>query len=92
MTISIPSSFQLGGRTWTVKHVKGKRKWWGRAKCGSCRIELAAHKSEEALLHTFLHELNHAILYTMARNELFEDENFVDGHASLLLQVLTTAE
>lgn len=74
-----------------MKHV-GKKKWWGKASCGKCLIELAEHKTKEALRHTFLHELNHAILYTMARNELFDDENFVDGHAALLLQVLTTSE
>ena len=92
MKISIPKTFELGGRTWRVKHLKGKKRWWGRAKCGSCVIELAEHKTKQALRHTFLHELNHAILYTMARNKLFNDENFVDGHSSLLLQALTTAK
>lgn len=58
-----------------------------------CLIELSAKNADaEELLHTFLHELNHAIFWTMDKQKLYENEALVDGHASLLLQALTTAK
>lgn len=43
------------------------------------------------LLHTYLHELTHAILYYM-NDKLWRNEKFVDQFAGLLEQALETAE
>lgn len=92
MKLTIPSTFELAGRTWTVKRV-GKKKWYGRTRGGNCLIELSTKsKDDEELMHTFLHELLHAILYTQGDDKLFYDEFFVDSSASLLMQALTTAK
>lgn len=75
-----------------MKYV-GKKSWYGRTKCNECLIELSSRcKNSEETLHTFLHELNHAIFWAMDKQKLFEAEGLVDGHASLLMQALTTAE
>ena len=91
MHLKIPKTFQLGGRTWKVKRV-GKKRWYGRCIAGRCQIEIAECRSKEEELHTFLHELTHAIMYTMGRKKLFSDEYFVDSSSSLLLQALKSAE
>jgi hypothetical protein len=44
-----------------------------------------------ALLHTFYHELSHAILHYM-NNKLEYDEKFVDDFGGLLAQAMDTAE
>lgn len=92
MTISIPSSFKLGARTWTVKRV-GKKKWYGQTSHNECEIRLSSRcKDDEELLHTFLHELTHAIAYAMGWTKFNDDEAKIDGFASLLMQAMTTAE
>jgi hypothetical protein len=59
----------------------------------TCTIKLSARcQDEEEYLHTFLHELNHAIYFTMGNEERYKDEYLIDGHAALLLQALVTAE
>lgn len=75
-----------------MKHV-GRRKWFGRTNSGTCVIELSSRcKDDEEYLHTFLHELNHAIFWAMSKEKLWSDESLVDGHAGLLLQALVTAK
>jgi predicted SprT family Zn-dependent metalloprotease len=40
---------------------------------------------------TFFHEMTHAILYAMGREDLNQDENFVDVFSGLFHQALKTA-
>ena len=90
--ISIPKTFELGGRTWTVKLV-GKRKWYGQTTPHECKIELSKLcRTPEAELHTFLHELLHAAAITMGWSKFNNDEEHIDAMASLLQQALTTAK
>lgn len=90
--ISIPKTFQLGGRTWKVKRV-GKRKWYGSTHSHSCTIELSSLcNTKEIEQHTFLHEVMHAVAITMGWSKFNDDEDKVDAMASLLLQVLTTSK
>lgn len=92
MKFAIPSSFQLAGRTWTVKRV-GKRKWYGQTNSTKCTIKLSTlNKDDEEYRHTFLHELLHACSYAMAWTSFNNNEARIDGLANLLLQVLTTGE
>ena len=47
-------------------------------------------QSETLLHHTYLHEVTHAILDAMGKEDLSKDEEFVDMFSGLLHQVLTT--
>lgn len=89
----IPTSFQLGGRTWTVvRNVKSKKEL-GSCSSATCTIKLTTlNRNDEEELHTFYHELLHAIAYTMAWGKFFVDELKIDGVAGLLAQALVTAE
>lgn len=72
--------------------VKSKKEF-GSCDSATCTIVLTnRNRSDEEELHTFLHELMHAITYTMGWKRLFKDEMRIDSLAALLLQVLTTAE
>jgi Zn-dependent peptidase ImmA (M78 family) len=91
--VRIPSSFQLGGLTFTVK-VLPTKKWPDPEAVGLFRpdkneILLLHDKDRSKLLHSFFHELEHAILHVMNRDKLYRDEAFVDLHSCLLLQALT---
>lgn len=71
----------------------GKRKWFGQTNHNECEIKLSSRcKDDEELLHTFLHELTHAIAYAMGWNEFNDDEGKIDGFASLLMQTMVTAK
>ena len=48
--------------------------------------------TRETMEQVFLHELEHAILLVMGRDKLYRDEAFVDLHAALVHQALTTME
>lgn len=90
--MKIPKTFRLGGRTWHVKRGVKMRKSLGKCHPFHCLIEISSNcRDKEEEKHTFLHELMHAIAYTMAWEKLFNDEEGIDGIASLLLQVLTTS-
>jgi hypothetical protein len=90
----IPKQFQLGGLTFTVKILPAK-KWPDAEAVGlflpdKNEILVLYDKDRTAVLHRFMHELEHAILHTMNRDRLYRDEAFVDLHANLLLQALTS--
>ncbi len=88
--MKIPSRFELGGRTWHVERgVKGKR-WYGHCSSTKCLIRLSTkNKTRREELHTFLHELLHAVKFTMGHKR--HNEVKIDAMASLLLQALTTS-
>lgn len=89
----IPKTFQLGGRTWTVKRRVRSKKWYGRTHQSECRIELSTYnKNEEEELHTFMHELLHAVAGTMGWEKLNNDEVKIDALAGLLVQAMQTSE
>jgi hypothetical protein len=48
-------------------------------------------KSQQMMEHAFYHELVHCILFALGKNELSEDESFVDTFAGLLHQAMKTA-
>ena len=99
----IPKTFSLVNRQWKVKWVsKKKMRKLSRDKhppLGMCdgrkaRIYLnrEAHDGlpEEWLMHTFLHELEHAMRF--ANGEQKHNEKDVDRRAAILHQFLTTME
>lgn len=90
--MGIPKTFELAGRTWTVKRNVKSKKWFGQTQAGRCLIQLSTmNKDDEEEAHTFLHELLHAIASTMGWEKFNKDESKIDAVAGLLLQALTTA-
>jgi Zn-dependent peptidase ImmA (M78 family) len=91
--MAIPKTFRLGGRTWTVKRGVPSKKWYGRTHHTKCLIEISTFsKSPEEELHTFYHELLHAIAGTMGWTKFNRNEDKIDAMASLLLQVTESSE
>jgi hypothetical protein len=87
-----PVSFKLGGRTWKVERVEKRGQWLGKCSPSRCRIRLNMHriKNNEELMHTFMHELLHAVCFAMGWEALNDDEDKIDAMASLLVQVERT--
>lgn len=91
--MSIPKTFQLGGRTWRVKRGLQLKGRLGETDGQRCVIRLSARcGTGEEELHTFYHELMHAIAFTIGWKELNDDEEKIDALANLLLQFKQSAK
>lgn len=103
----IPSRFKLLGHTITVSYEPEAH--YEKARYGACSFEgkwiklcppSPSHPiTQSSLEHTFLHELNHMILYHCHGLEkvkgdipLYDNEPFVEFYAGLMHQALTTME
>lgn len=93
--MEIPKTFQLGPHRWRVEHVDGVFDVEGDACNGVCcfatltiRVNVSAAPS--LVLHSFLHEVMHAVLWTIG-HELQVHEGFVDATGAALAQVLSTS-
>lgn len=98
--MNIPSSFNLLGHEVKVEYnpkLYITEEAYGRAFYNENKIEIQS-PSDEVILNetvieqTFLHEVTHLILNSMGEDDLNRKEKFVDMFASLLHQILTTAE
>lgn len=59
--------------------------------CGTeCVIRLKRGMSDEALQHTFYHELCHAMCFTLGWKALNKDEESIDALGNVLFQYLKT--
>ena len=68
-------------------------KWYGRTHHAKCLIELSTfNRTDEEELHTFFHELLHAIAGTMGWSKFNKNEDKIDAMSSLLLQVTLTSK
>ena len=98
MEFNIPNKLKIGGVDYSIKHVEH---------CGNYDdfgfwrpqgiIELAKQSggfeiSESKKRQTFFHELTHAILFAMGKDELNEDESFVNTFSSFLNEAINTME
>lgn len=98
MKFIIPKKFKVGSVEYEVKQVEH---------CGNCDdfgfwrpqgiIEIANQSegykvSESRQQQVFLHELTHAILAQMGKEELNEDESFVNTFSSFLSEAISTME
>lgn len=98
MKFIIPKKFKVGSVEYEVKQVEH---------CGNCDdfgfwrpqgiIEIAKQAggykvSESMQQQVFLHELTHAILAQMSKEELNEDESFVNTFSSFLSEAISTME
>lgn len=91
--ITVPNSFKLGGRTWSVELVDmidDDSTLLGDCDGSDAVIRLKSGLKAETFQHTFYHELCHAICFTLGWGKLNEDEERVDALASALFQYLKT--
>lgn len=86
---TIPKTFRLAGTTWKVDEVEHMNNL-GETHINQALIKVDKNLPSDVKFQTFLHELGHAILYTMGESE--HDERKIDGYAHLLHQFLITAK
>jgi hypothetical protein len=79
----IPKTFQLVGGKWTVKTVKDMTDL-GRCDPAVFTIYIKEGLNPAYAEQTFYHELVHAIMFAMGKNE--HNEEFVDAFGALLHQ------
>ena len=93
---SIPSEFQVGGKTYTVKLVDGLEKRanaLGLTHFDACEVEIdASIKNPDTLSITVYHELMHTIFESLGKPELNSNEELVDSVANLLHQFHKTSK
>jgi hypothetical protein len=91
----IPDKFQLGAHTVSVlKDVPLKEAWgeWNN-ETKTMRLRKPSKRNPDTFYYqTFVHELVHAVLDTMGREELSKDESFVDGLSEMLTQAVISSE
>lgn len=99
MKFNIPKRFTLGGVEHKVikQTIVGDNADFGEFSCeGKIRIaELVGGSnqvSESKQLQTFFHEFTHAILFTMRKDDLYQDESFVNTFSSFLCEAINSME
>ena len=98
MEFNIPNKLKIGGVDYSIKHVEhcGMNDDFGLWRPQGI-IEIANQAggyevSDSKKRQTFLHELTHAILFAMGKEELNEDESFVNTFSSFLNEAINTME
>ena len=98
MEFNIPNKLKIGGVDYSIKHVEhcGIDDDFGLWRPQGI-IEIANQSggyevSESKKRQVFLHELTHAILAQMGKEELNEDESFVNTFSSFLSEAISTME
>ena len=98
MEFKIPKKLKVGGVDYVVKQVEHCGNY---DDFGFCRpqgiIEIANQAggyevSDSKKRQTFLYELTHAILFAMSKEELNDDESFVNTFSSFLNEAISTME
>ena len=98
MEFNIPNKLKIGGVDYSIKHVEhcGIDDDFGLWRPQGI-IEIANQAggyevSNSKKKQTFLHELTHAILFAMGKEELNDDESFVNTFSSFLNEAINTME
>ena len=98
MELKIPKKFKVGGVDYEVRLVEhcGTDDDFGLWRPQGI-IEIANQSggydiSESKKKQTFFHELTHAILFTMRKDDLNDDESFVNTFSSFLTEAINTIE
>ena len=98
MEFNIPNKLKIGGVDYSIKHVEhcGMNDDFGLWRPQGI-IEIANQAggyevSDSKKRQTFLHELTHAILFAMGKEELNEDESLVYTFSSFLADAINTME
>ena len=98
MEFNIPNKLKIGGVDYSIMHVEhcGMNDDFGLWRPQGI-IEIANQAggyevSDSKKRQTFLHELTHAILFAMGKEELNDDESFVNTFSSFLNEAINTME
>ena len=98
MEFNIPNKLKIGGVDYSIKHVEhcGIDDDFGLWRPQGI-IEIANQAggyevSDSKKRQTFLHELTHAILFAMGKEELNDNESFVNTFSSFLNEAINTME
>ena len=98
MEFKIPKKLKVGGVDYSVKQVEhcGTNDDFGLWRSQGI-IEIANQTggydvSESKKKQTFFHELTHAILFAMRKDDLNDDESFVNTFSSFLSEAINTME
>lgn len=98
MEFNIPKKFKVGGVDYTVNMVEhcgiddDFGRWYPFGFIEIANQSGGYQVSESRKKQTFLHELTHAILGQMGKEELNEDESFVNTFSSFLAEAINTME
>ena len=90
----IPDSFELGSHIVQVSKGVPLTNAWGEWHNERKKVRLrkkSRNNPDSFYYQTFVHELVHAILDTMGREELSLDEGFVDAFSEYLTQIILTS-
>jgi Zn-dependent peptidase ImmA (M78 family) len=84
MAGKIPRSFTLMNRTWAVRFMTDEEaeiadKAYGYCDPENAEILLNPKQNREHLIHTYYHELVHALFFALGKNKLNRDEDLVDA-------------
>jgi hypothetical protein len=93
--MKIPYEFNLGAHKITVRKNLRLKDCYGEWFTYKKEIQLARPKkdwSEFFAFQVFVHEAVHAVLETMGRQDLSENEAFVDGLSEAITQVILTSK
>ena len=98
MKFNIPKKLKVGSVDYVVKQVEhcGTNDDFGLWRSQGI-IEIANQAggyevSDSKKKQTFLHELTHAILFAMGKEDLNDDESFVNTFSSFLSEAISTME
>ena len=98
MEFNIPNKLKIGGVDYSIKHVEhyGMNDdfglWRPQGIIGIANQAGGYEVSDSKKRQTFLHELTHAILFAMGKEELNDDESFVNTFSSFLNEAINTME
>ena len=99
MEFNIPKKFRVGGVDYEVRlveHCGGVNEYFGLWRPQGI-IEIANQAggyevSKSKKMQTLMHEITHAILSAMGKEDLNDDESFVNTFASFLSEAISTME
>ena len=97
--LTLPKKLKVGDNWYSVEVAEAMRErmYMGEVHYGTRTITLARKSYHgiplklSALHETFWHELTHAILESMGRTELNNDENFVEDFSARLAKAIQSA-
>ena len=93
-----PKKFKIHNHDWKIKYVKDLFKTHNAYGLtifdqSLILIQLPTKEfvvTEAVILNVLLHEFSHSVLRAMGREDLNQDEDFVDGFALIASQILST--
>lgn len=91
----IPVSFECMGTTFNVHRYPELTKisnCMGQTRHNENEVLVDAALTGDQLWHTYYHEVIHVILGSLGRQDLNQDEAFVDAFAGLLYQIQKTSD